>query len=166
MWSKMKRGEKAVLLLIAVVVLTLMVRNVRNLETETGPDKGIPFYSTASAELARDAMDVYDHNNCKDCHSLWTVRDLTQNVPAPILDGIGSLHDEDWFYQYFSAPDPQAIIPSRLKPEYRMPSLARLPERERRLLARYMASLKVKDWYLEETRKSEYEKLTGKDYHP
>jgi sulfur-oxidizing protein SoxX len=85
-------------------------------------------------------------------------------VPAPILDGMGSLHDEAWFFQYFSAPDPQKILPSRLKPEYRMPSYAQLPEHDRRLLAQYMASLKVQDWYLQETRKAEYEKLTGKEY--
>ena len=47
-----------------------------------------------------------------------------------------------------------------------MPSYAQLPESERRLLASYMASLKVKDWYLEETRKAEFEKLTGKEYKP
>jgi hypothetical protein len=29
-----------------------------------------------------------------------------------------------------------------------------------------MASLKVKDWYLQDTRKAEYEKLTGKTYTP
>ena len=42
-----------------------------------------------------------------------------------------------------------------------MPSYAHLPEQERRLLAQYMASLKVEDWYLEATKKAEYEKLTG-----
>jgi sulfur-oxidizing protein SoxX len=162
----MKRGEKVVLAIIAIVVLTLMARNIYRLDTDHEINKEIPFYSTASAELARKAMDVYRQNGCKDCHSLWTVRDMMQNVPAPILDGIGSLRDEEWFYQYFSSPNPQAILPSRLKKEYRMPSLASLPEHDRRLLASYMASLKVKDWYLEETRKAEYEKLTGKDYQP
>jgi len=97
---------------------------------------------------------------------LWTVRDLIKAVPAPILDGIGSLHDESWFYQYFSAVNPQSILPSRLKAEYRMPSYAHLSENERRLLARYMASLKVQDWYLEETRKAEHEKLTGEERRP
>jgi len=29
-----------------------------------------------------------------------------------------------------------------------------------------MASLKVEDWYLEETKKRAYEKLTGKEYTP
>jgi hypothetical protein len=47
-----------------------------------------------------------------------------------------------------------------------MPSYAQLSDNERHLLASYMASLKVKDWYLEETRKAEYEKLTGKEYRP
>jgi hypothetical protein len=47
-----------------------------------------------------------------------------------------------------------------------MPSYAHLHENERRLLAQYLASLKVKDWYLEDTKKAEYEKLTGKDYKP
>jgi hypothetical protein len=86
-------------------------------------------------------------------------------VPAPILDGMGSLRSEDWLYQYFSAINPQAILPSRLKKEYQMPSYAHLPDSERRLLARYMASLKVQDWYLEETRKAEHEVLTGQEYH-
>lgn len=47
---------------------------------------------------------------------------------------------------------------------YRMPSYAHLSEQERQTLAAYVASLKVQDWYLEETRKAEYEKLTGKPY--
>ncbi len=87
-------------------------------------------------------------------------------VPAPALDGIGSVRDEAWFYAYFSSPDPQAVLPSRLKPEFRMPSYLYLKEQDRRTLAAYMASLRVKDWYLEETKKAEYEKLTGKDYPP
>ena len=91
---------------------------------------------------------------------------MYESVPAPMLDGLGSLRSEEWFYQYFSAANPQAILPSRLKLEFRMPSYAKLPENERRLLASYMASLKVKDWYLEETRKAEYVKLTGKEYRP
>ena len=45
-----------------------------------------------------------------------------------------------------------------------MPSFASLTDAERRTLARYMASLKVKDWYLDSTRAAEYEKLTGKAY--
>jgi len=37
-----------------------------------------------------------------------------------------------------------------LKPEYRMPSFKDMPETDRRVLARYLASLKVEDWYLDE----------------
>jgi len=162
----MKRGEKVVLAVIAVIVLGLMGRNLFRIESEHEVDKGIPYYSTATAELARDAMNVYHRNGCKGCHSLWTVRNMMESVPAPILDGIGSIRNEEWFYQYFSAENPQTILPSRLKLEYRMPSYAKLPEHDRRLLASYMASLKVQDWYLQETRKAEYEKLTGKEFHP
>ena len=161
----MKPGEKGVLALIAITVLLLMGRNFWQVETEE-PDRGIPYFSTASADLTRDAMDVYHKQGCKSCHSLWTVKNMMESVPAPALDGIGSLRNEEWFYQYFSSSNPQAILPSRLKQEYRMPSYAQLPEQERRWLASYMASLKVKDWYLEETRKAEFEKLTGKEYHP
>jgi cbb3-type cytochrome oxidase cytochrome c subunit len=162
----MKRGEKVILAVIAVVVLSLMGRNLWHVESGNDVDKGIPYYSTASATLTRDAMDVYRQQGCKDCHSLWTVKNMLETIPAPILDGLGSLHSEEWFYQYFSATNPQTIVPSRLKPEFKMPSYAQLPDNERHLLASYMASLKVKDWYLEETRKAEYEKLTGNEYHP
>ncbi len=156
----MKRGEKAILAGIAVMVAGLAAFKLATRE----PDRGIPFHTTASEQLALEATAIYQRNNCKDCHSLWTERDMLQAVPAPALDGIGSLRDEQWFYTYFSAPNPQDILPSRLKKQYRMPSYASLPEQERRTLARYMASLKVEDWYLEETRKAEYEKLTGKEY--
>ncbi len=162
----MKRGEKGVLVVIAVVVLGVMGRNLWYIESEHEVDKGIPYYTTASANLTHDAMEVYRKQNCKGCHSLWTVKNMLESVPAPILDGMGSLHDEAWFYQYFSAANPQSILPSRLKQEFRMPSYAQLPENERHLLASYMASLKVQDWYLAETRKAEYEKLTGKEYRP
>lgn len=158
----MKRGEKAILAGIAVLVIGVSAFNLATRQ----PDRGIPYRSTASQDLASAATEIYRRNDCKDCHSLWTERDMLQSVPAPKLDGIGSLRSEQWFYDYFSAPDPQKILPSRLKKKYRMPSYAHLPEQERRTLARYMASLKVDDWYLEETRKSEYEKLTGKPYQP
>ena len=158
----MKQGEK--LVLAGIVAAVVGMTAFKLITRDTTPDKGIPFHTTASADLAQEATAIYNRNSCKDCHSLWTERDMLQAVPAPALDGIGSLHDEEWFYRYFSAANPQEIIPSRLKKQYRMPSYAKLPEQERRTLARYMASLKVDDWYLEETRKSEYEKLTGKEY--
>ncbi len=160
----MKQGEK--IILGAIVVAVVGTSAFKLIMRDPSPDKGIPFHTTASAELASEATAIYKRNSCKDCHSLWTERDMLQSVPAPALDGIGSLHDEEWFYKYFSAPNPQEIVPTRLKKQYRMPSYASLPEQERRTLARYMASLKVDDWYLEETRKAEYEKLTGKEYHP
>ena len=161
----MKRGEKGILALMVVIILAMMGRNLWHVENDQ-PDKGIPFYSTATEDLTQQAMDIYHQQECKGCHSLWTVKNMMESVPAPALDGIGSLRDEDWFFRYFSAADPQSILPSRLKKEYRMPSYASLPEKDRRLLAAYMASLKVKDWYLEDTRKAEYEKLTGKAYQP
>jgi sulfur-oxidizing protein SoxX len=160
----MKRGEALILATIGVVVAGIMARNAINLHSRTQQDPGIPFYSTATSSLAREGGDLYRSNNCRQCHSLWTVKNAFESVPAPVLDGIGSLRSEEWFYRYFSGPDPQSILPSRLKPEYRMPSFASLPDGERRMLARYMASLKVKDWYLESTRAAEYEKLTGKAY--
>jgi cbb3-type cytochrome oxidase cytochrome c subunit len=160
----MKRGEALILACMGLAVVGLMVRNAVSLRSEAEPDRGIPFYTTANPKLARTGGDLYRSNNCRQCHSLWSVKSPFESVPAPALDGIGSLHDEEWFYQYFSAPDPQRIVPSRLKLEYRMPSLAGLPDDERRALARYMSSLKVKDWYLDSTRAAEYEKLTGKAY--
>jgi cbb3-type cytochrome oxidase cytochrome c subunit len=160
----MKRGEALILATMGVVVVGLMARNVISLHTAGQQDPGIPFYSTASPELQREAGDLYRSNNCRHCHSLWTLKSAFESVPAPALDGQGSLHSEQWFYQYFSSPDPQSIVPSRLLAEYRMPSLAGLPDAERRTLAKYMASLKVKDWYLDATRAAEYEKLTGKAY--
>jgi len=80
-----------------------------------------------------------------------------------MLDGIGSLRSEEWLYAYLSAGNPQSILPSRLKPEYRMPSYSHLSDAQRHTLASYLASLRVKDWYLEQTRRLEHDKLTGED---
>ncbi len=159
----MKRGEKAVLALIGLVVTAGVV--LSQLRVEGKHDRDIPFYSTATPDVARKAMDIYHSNGCKSCHTLWTLRDMLQSVPSPMLDGIGSLRTEAWLYNYLSSSNPQKILPSRLKKEYQMPSYASMPENDRHLMAQYLASLKVKDWYLEQTKQAEYEKLTGME-HP
>jgi len=158
----MKRGEKGVLILIALLVGAGIMRALLQSEDKHGHE--IPFYSLATPEAAKSAMDIYRKSGCKDCHTLWTMKDMLQSVPAPMLDGIGSLRSEAWLYDYLSSANPQSIIPSRLKPQYRMPSYAGISENDRHVLAAYLASLKVKDWYLDQTKKAEYEKLTGMEY--
>lgn len=160
----MKKGEKGILIGIGIFVVVFMVIKGILVSQQEGEDPGIPFYSTASPELASQSSVLYRKYKCRDCHSLWGVRNIMQSVPAPALDGMGSFRDEQWLFEYFSAEDPQSIIPSRLKPRFRMPSFSEIPEEDRRMLAKYIASLKVKDWYLEEAKKSRYEKLTGKEY--
>ena len=158
----MRKGEKWILAVIGVTVVSLWVVNyVRNIGQK--PDPGIPFYSTSTEEFSGRATKLIKREHCRDCHSLWTLKDPLQSVPAPMLDGIGTLHDEEWLYHYFSADNPQAIVPSRLKRQYSMPSYAHLPEQDRRILARYLASLKVKDWYLPRLKKAEHRALTGED---
>ncbi len=158
----MRRGEKAVFALIGVVIVVGVIRSM--LHVEGKHDRDIPFYTTATREVAIKGMEIYNHNGCKECHSLWTMKDILESVPAPMLDGIGSLRSETWLYDYLSSPNPQAVLPSRLKKEYQMPSYLSIPEGDRYILAQYLASLRVKDWYLAQTKKAEYEKLTGKDY--
>lgn len=155
----MKKGERV---LIGVVAALLAGGVVRALLQRPVPHQNeIPFYSTASPELATAAGDLVRRYACRDCHSLWSTRNLMQAVPAPMLDGIGALRSEAWLYDYLSARDPQSVLPSRLKPEYRMPSFASMPKDERRTLARYLASLQVRDWYLDQTRRLEHDRLTG-----
>ncbi len=160
----MRKGEKAIAALMVVSVVLLGGYRLYISAQETEEDPGIPFYSTADPETTSRAAKIMHREKCKDCHSLWGTKDFTQAVPAPALDGIGRFRDEAWLYEYFSAEVPQDMLPTRLKPEYRMPSMAHLSEEERRVLAKYMASLQVEDWYFEETKKARYEKLTGKAY--
>ena len=159
MAERLKTGERVVLgslvLLVAAGAIMAMLRPA------TQRDREIPFYSTAPAALGARAGDLLRQLSCRNCHSIWTTRDLMQAVPAPMIDGIGSLRTRDWIYAYLSAPDPQSILPSRLKREYRMPSYAALPEADRATLADYLASMQVKDWYLDQTRRLEHDKLTG-----
>lgn len=157
----MKKGELVVLGVIGVLVAAAVLRAV--VQRPTARDREIPFYSTAPAAVATAASDLIRQHSCRQCHSLWTTRDPLQAVPAPMLDGIGSLRSEAWLFDYLSAADPQRILPSRLKPEYRMPSFANLSDAERHTLASYLASLQVKDWYLDQTRRLEHDKLTGDD---
>lgn len=157
----MRRGEIGIIAGMAVLVVVVM--GYRTYQLATGErDPGIPFYTVATPELKRQGEEIYRVAGCSKCHTLWMVRNMMESVPAPPLDGIGSLRDEAWFFQYFSTADPQAILPSRLKAEFRMPSYASMPEADRRTLAAYMASLKVEDWYLDQARQVEFEKLTGK----
>jgi len=109
----MKRGEKAVLAIIGLVVALGVLRSLLHVEEQH--DRDIPFYSTASSEVASKAMDIYRSNNCKNCHSLWTLKNMLESVPAPMLDGIGSIRTEAWLYEYLSIENPQSVLPSRLK---------------------------------------------------
>lgn len=160
----MRRGEAGILIACGISVLVLIGWRAYQMYKNPEPDRGIPFYSTATPELKAIASRLVPRYGCHSCHNLWGIRDMTANVPSPSLDGIGSLKTEQWFYDYLSAPDPQMVLPSRLKKEYRMPSYATIPEPDRRALAQYLSSLKVQDWYLEETKRAEYEKLTGRNY--
>lgn len=161
----MRKGEVGIFVVMGVVIIG--VASFKGYQaSKGGEDKGIPYYTTASEQLSKKARGLFSKYNCHDCHSLWTKRSIMQSVPAPALDGIGSLKTEKWFYEYFSAENPQDIVPTRLKKEFQMPSLAKAPKEDREVLAKYLASLKVEDWYLEETKKRAYEKLTGKEYKP
>lgn len=152
----------------AIVVIATVLLGIRTWEVlkPKEPDPGIPFYSTAKPDLKQKAGKLIDNLKCKTCHKLWgrSLMQMSMNVPAPRLDGIGSLRSEEWFYKYFSSKNPQAILPSRLKKEFRMPSYAYLTDGERHALAAYMSSLKVDKWYLQQTKKAEYEVLSGKSY--
>jgi len=159
----MRSGDKLIIGLLGLVVVGAIAKGVY---TNSHPlkDKGIPFYSTLSEVEQVKGADLYRKLSCRNCHTIWAVKNIMETVPAPSLDGIGSLRSEAWLYAYFSAKDPQSIVPTRLKKKYEQPSYASLPEEDRRFLAKYFASLKVKDWYLQETKASEYKKLTGKKY--
>ncbi len=158
----MRKGEKVTLWVMGVLVIGVMLKNAFS-PYSAEKDRTIPYYNIASKEDQQVGIDIIRNESCRSCHSLMTVKNIMNSVPAPILDGMGSLHTEQWFYEYFSAKNPQAILPSRLKPEYRMPSYAYLPELQRHQLAHYLASLKVQDWYLDETKKAEQLKLTGEE---
>ncbi len=164
----MKKGEKLIFGLIGLMALSSIAYKGWQTakQTEEDKDPGIPYYSTASPELSDKAGLLIRKHKCKECHKIFFLNVITQNVPAPSLDGMGSLRTEEWLYNYFSADNPQEIIASRLKQRFQMPSLAHLSDEDRRTLAAYVASLKVEDWYLEETRKAAYEQRTGKDYQP
>jgi len=161
----MRKGEIGIFAVMGLVIAVGVI--VKGYNAATGEkDKGIPYYTTATEELSKAAKVLFEKHKCYDCHSLWTKKNIMQSVPAPPLDGFGSLKSEQWLYDYFSAENPQAIVPTRLKKEYQMPSLANVPQEDRETLAKYLSSLKVEDWYLEETKKRVYEKLTGKEYKP
>jgi len=160
----MRKGEKGILIGIGVFAIVAMIGKAV-LMRHQDPNAGkIPFYSDAPKELSIKAGTLVRQYNCRDCHVYWGKKSMMNAVPAPSLDGIGSLKTEQWLYDYLSAVDPQKILPTRMKMEFQMPSFAQIPEEERRLLAKYLASMKARDWYIPEVKNAEYEKLTGKKF--
>jgi len=154
MWLRI---VSAGLFLLAGVFVFGVVQGL--LQGKKNDDQAIPFYNDLDPRLQRAAADLYRRYRCRDCHVIWGVRNVMQMPPAPSLDGIGSLRSEEWIYRYLSAENPQAILPSRLKKEYRHPSYAKIPEEHRRLLARYFAHMKAKPWYLPKLVRAEQEAL-------
>ncbi len=151
----------AILLFVGVLLFAV----IQSILYPSGPDtseQGLPYYSTADAALTRSGSELYKKLQCRNCHKIWAVKNLYETIPAPNLDGIGSLRTEAWLYLYFSSENPQSMLPTRLKEKFKMPSYAKLSEQDRRLLTAYFSSLKVRGWYLDETRKAEQKKLTGK----
>jgi len=150
----------AIILLVVALVVGVAQSIIK--PTVNNDEKGLPFYSTASQQVQQQGADLYKSLQCRNCHVIWAVKSLYETVPAPSLDGIGSLRSEAWLYKYFSSENPQSMLPTRLKAKFKMPSYAGLSESERRLLAKYFSSLRVKDWYLNDTIRAEQKKLTGK----
>jgi len=151
-----------VILLFAAAFIVAVVQSILDPSESDKTERGLPYYTTANGALARSGGELYKRLQCRSCHKIWAVKSLYETVPAPSLDGIGSWRTEEWLYRYFSIDNPQSMLPTRLKEEFKMPSYARLSEQDRRLLAVYFSSLKVRGWYLDETRKAEQKKLTGK----
>ncbi len=149
------------ILLLAVTLVIAVVQSIIKPPLVDNGEKGLPFYSTADKQVQQAASDLYHGLQCRNCHVIWSVKSLYETVPAPSLDGIGSLRSEAWLYKYFSSENPQTMLPTRLKVKFKMPSYAGLSEAERRLLAKYFSSLRVKDWYLNDTIRAEQKKLTG-----
>ena len=160
----MRKGEKGILMGIGIFAVIAMIGKAVLIQHQDPHAGKIPFYSKAPKEMATKAAHLVREYNCRDCHTYWGKHNIMNSVPAPSLDGIGSLKSEEWIYSYLSAKDPQKIVPSRMKMEFQMPSYADMPEADRKLLAQYLASMKVEDWFFDETKKSEYEKLTGKKF--
>jgi len=160
----MRKGEKGILIGIAVFALVAMIGKAVLMRYQDPNAGKIPFYSHAPKDMATKAAALVRQYSCRDCHVYWGKKSMMNAVPAPSLDGIGSLKSEQWLYDYLSAMDPQKILPTRMKMEFQMPSYAGMPEADRKLLAKYLASMKSEEWYLPEVKKSEYEKLTGKKF--
>jgi len=149
-----------VILLFAAALIVAIAQSIYKAQPQKAENE-LPFYTTGDDALVRAGSDLYKSLQCRNCHTIWSVKSVYQTVPAPSLDGIGSLRSEEWLFRYFSAENPQSILPSRLKEKYRMPSYANLSEAERVTLAKYFSSLRVRDWYLEETINAEQKKLKG-----
>ena len=151
----------AILLLAAVFIISVVQSMLYPTPVDTS-ERGLPYYSTANPSLARSGALLYKKYGCRNCHKIWSVKNLYETVPAPSLDGIGSIRSEEWLYRYLSAKNPQSMLPTRLKPKYKMPSYADIPKQDRMTLAAYFASLKVRGWYYKQTVRAEQKKLTGK----
>ncbi len=160
----MRTGEKGIAVAMILSVVIVAGLKFGNKEDVAEEEMDIPFVSDASPELANKAGNILRTLHCRECHFIWGTRDLNQAVPAPAIDGVGEFRDEAWLFNYLSQEVPQDILPSRLKPKYRMPSYAHLSVDERQTLAKYLATLKVKGWYLKDATKKRYEKITGNDY--
>ncbi len=99
-----------------------------------------PYYQEIT-EASEKGHQVYRKYECYKCHRIIGMGHL----PGPKLDGLASRRSREWLENYLTSPDPQKIIPSRFKKEFRMPSYASMPKKEREQLLDYLLSLKMKE---------------------
>jgi len=78
----------AILLLVAALIVAV-VQSIIYPGTPDTSERGLPYYTTASAALARSGPELYKRLQCRSSHKIWAVKNLYETVPAPNLDGIG-----------------------------------------------------------------------------
>jgi len=132
-----KKGEKVIWALAAMITAGAAYVGV---VVYNAPTKLMPNYQIESVEAGRGEL-VYRHGGCSACHKIWN---LGGRKGGP-LDGIGSRRDSAWLTAYLSTDDPQAMLPSEVKPIFKMPSFASMSEGERSDMVAFLVSLKMRD---------------------
>ncbi|MFQ5508122.1 MAG: c-type cytochrome [Leptospirillia bacterium] len=133
----MKKGEKVIWGVAGVVTICALYTGY---VVYRSPAKLMPTYQVESVEASRGEL-VYRKNSCPSCHRIWRLG----GTKGGALDGIGSRRSAAWLTKYLSTDNPQAILPSTVKPFYQMPSFQDLEAGQRADLVAFLMSLKERE---------------------
>ena len=133
--TKWKLGEKLMFGFAGLVAVAAVGKGLMQMQAHE-PSKPRDYYEWTQPGL--DGHALYRRMGCNSCHRAMAVGEIGV---APVLDGEGTRHTQEWLGRYLQ--DPGAVVPGTAHDGNLAPDFRELTAEERAALAAFLFGLKA-----------------------